>query len=153
MVMAAANAMAPAGADATPGNATRGTFPAFSNAAYHRFKQEQNSGNLMRTLTLCCLLAIIATAAAQPALPCGGTVTNVALSVDNRVPNAPANVAISFTTQSALAPYNTVTLNYPLGFFVAGPTGYTNPATVGIVQATPGASTGTLVTHCTRPPP
>jgi hypothetical protein len=95
----------------------------------------------MSLLSFCCLLALLGAAAAQPLpqLPCGGTVTNVALAVDNRVPGALANVVISFSTQTALAPYNTVTLSYPPNFFVPP----TNPATapaISINQALPGVT-------------
>ena len=93
----------------------------------------------MSLLSFCCLLALIGAAVAQtsPQLQCGGTVTNVALSVDNRVPGALANVVISFSTQSALAPYNTVTLSYPPGFFVPPANAATTPA-ISINQAAPG---------------
>ena len=99
--------------------------------------------HLMPILTFYCLLVLVGSAAAQSSsqLPCGGSVTNVALNVDNRVPYAAADVVISFTTQTALAAYNTVTLTYPQNFFVSGPpAGATTSSEISIKQATPGAA-------------
>jgi hypothetical protein len=99
----------------------------------------------MKQAALCCLLAFICTAAAQflppPQLPCGGVVTNVGFSVNGGSTTFPFTTpftAISFTTQSALAHYDTVTLNYPPGFFVPSFPGSTFINQVGILQASPG---------------
>jgi hypothetical protein len=102
----------------------------------------------MKQAALCCLLAFICTAAAQflppPQLPCGGVVSNVAFSVNGGLAPFPFSTpptVISFTTQSALAHYDTVTLNYPFGFFVSNLPGSTIINTqVGILQASPGKS-------------
>lgn len=101
----------------------------------------------MKQAALCCLLAFICTAAAQflppPQLPCGGVVSNVAFSVNfgsQTFPFTTPFTVISFTTQSALAHYDTVTLNYPSGFFVPSFPGSSVINQVGILQASPGKS-------------
>ncbi len=97
----------------------------------------------MNQLALCCLLALFCTAASQflppPPLPCGGTVGAVTLALSSTTPNALTNAIISFTTQSDLAHYDTVTLSYPTGYFVVNLPGAA-PATIGVAQRTPGSA-------------
>jgi hypothetical protein len=97
----------------------------------------------MNQLALCCLLALFCTAASQflppRQLPCGGTVGSVAFDISRNIPNDVSNAIITFTTQSDLAHYDTVTVSYPPGYFVPNLPGQ-GPAEIGVAQRTPGAA-------------
>jgi hypothetical protein len=85
-------------------------------------------------------LALFSTAASQA---CGGFVTGVSMNIDaaDRVPySANKNVVVSFTTQTALALGDGVTINYPNHFFAAG-------TRLGLNQAT----SDTFLTCCNPP--
>ena len=77
----------------------------------------------MKYIVLCCFIGIFCTVSAQlpPAqLQCGGNVGNVGLFLISRTPNTATDAVISFTTQSDLVHYNTVTVQFPANFFPRG---------------------------------
>jgi hypothetical protein len=98
-------------------------------------------------------LALFSIAGSQPSYPtvpqinpvqvCGGSVSGVSLYIDaaDRIPfSTNKNVVVSFTTQTALAPGDGITINYPSGFFAAG-------VRLGLIQAT----SGTFLSCCNPP--